>query len=204
MTCVALFEDNVFRASLASSAHNSFHLGQGFELQRSSEVTDYTDVLVYRKQRPAARLKLRGRGGSLDLATMKTQTMRPHKSLIDPTVIKFIGTGLLNTAFGYGAYTLLLYVGLPYLLALLASTVAGIVFNYFSFGHLVFSKDKSWPMFGRFVITYAFIYCVNAVLLRLLTDHFLISPYLGQIICIPISVALSWLAMNHWVYRKER
>ena len=129
--------------------------------------------------------------------------MRPRPSLITPTIIRFAGTGLLNTAFGYGAYGALLYIGMPYLLALLASTIAGVIFNYFSFGRLVFRSDKSWRVFGRFVFTYVSIYCVNAALLRMLITQFNMGPYLGQIICIPVSVGLSWIAMNYWVYKKE-
>lgn len=130
--------------------------------------------------------------------------MRAHRLCSDPRVVKFVGAGLLNTAFGYGVYSVLLYAGLPYLWALLASTIAGVVFNYFSFGRLVFQADKSWLMFGRFVIAYASIYCVNAVLLMQLLKHFPVGPYIGQIICIPVSVVMSWIVMKHWVYRNNR
>jgi putative flippase GtrA len=121
----------------------------------------------------------------------------------DPKIIKFLSAGVLNTVFGYSVYAVLLFIKFPYLLALFVATVAGIIFNYFSFGRLVFHGHGGWFVFGKFVIAYALIYGVNAALLRVFTIDFLLSPYLGQVICIPISVLLSWLLMNYWVYKND-
>jgi putative flippase GtrA len=123
--------------------------------------------------------------------------------MLDPKIIRFLTAGILNTAFGYVIYAVLVFVGVPYLLALLMATVAGVIFNYFSFGRIVFDGHGNWFVFGKFVIAYAAIYGVNAVLLRTLTRDFLLSPYLGQVICIPLSVVLSWILMNYWVYKND-
>ena len=53
-------------------------------------------------------------------------------------VIRFLGVGVLNTVFGYSVYAALIFAGLSYLIALFLSTIAGVVFNYFSFGRIVF------------------------------------------------------------------
>lgn len=121
----------------------------------------------------------------------------------DSRIFKFLGVGVLNTVFGYAVYAALLFINTRYLIALLISTVAGVVFNYFSFGRMVFQGNDGWIAFGRFLISYALIYGVNATLLRALTNNFYTGPYLGQVICIPISVVLSWLFMNYWVYKKR-
>lgn len=121
----------------------------------------------------------------------------------DPKIIKFLSAGVINTVFGYSVYAALLFIKAPYLIALFVATVAGVVFNYFSFGRMVFNDHGGWSVFGKFVIAYALIYGANAVLLRILMVDFLLNPYLGQIICIPISVLLSWLLMNYWVYKND-
>ncbi len=121
----------------------------------------------------------------------------------DPKIIKFLGAGLLNTAFGYTVYAGLLFFNTPYLVALFFATVAGVIFNYFSFGRMVFDGNGGWLVFGKFVAAYALIYGVNAALLSGLTNYFLLNPYLGQAICIPLSVVLSWILMNHWVYKND-
>lgn len=118
-------------------------------------------------------------------------------------VLKFLGAGVLNTLFGYSLYALLSFIGLPYLIALLLATIMGVIFNYFSFGKMVFKVRGEWHMFGKFIAAYSVVYATNAVLLNMLTEQLHVSPYLGQIICIPLNVLTSWFLMNHWVYKKS-
>lgn len=123
--------------------------------------------------------------------------------LTNSQIIKFLSVGVLNTVFGYAVYAILIFVSVSYLTALFVATIAGVIFNYFSFGRMVFYGRSGWFVFGKFVIAYGVVYVVNAALLSVLTKEFLFSPYVGQIICIPLSVLLSWLAMNYWVYKKD-
>jgi len=123
--------------------------------------------------------------------------------LYDPRILKFLSVGLLNTVFGYAIYAILIFINIHYLTALLVATIAGVVFNYFSFGRIVFHGHAGWLVFGKFVIAYGVVYLVNAALLMALTKVFLFSPYVGQVMCIPLSVILSWLLMNYWVYKKD-
>lgn len=126
-----------------------------------------------------------------------------NRKIPDPRIIRFLSVGVLNTVFGYAIYAVLIFVNVPYLIALFAATAAGVIFNYFSFGRMVFHGHGGWFVFGKFVIAYAVIYGINAMLLKALTRDFLLSPYVGQIICIPLSVLLSWLLMTYWVYKKD-
>ena len=112
-------------------------------------------------------------------------------------------TGVLNTVFGYSVYAGLIYINVPYFIALFIATVAGVIFNYFSFGSIVFKTDNTWLTFAKFVIAYAGIYAVNILFLDLLTRQFHLNPYLGQAICVPLNVFVSWLLMNFWVYKKD-
>lgn len=121
----------------------------------------------------------------------------------DPKVVRFLVTGVLNTLFGYAVFSGLLWLSVQYLIALMLATIAGVIFNYFSFGRLVFQTEVHWRIFAKFVAAYATIYAINAALLAALTKYCSLSPYVGQIICIPVSVGLSWLLMNHWVYKKD-
>lgn len=123
--------------------------------------------------------------------------------LLSPKVVKFLSAGVLNTVFGYAVYAALLYVGTPYLAALFLATIAGVIFNYFSFGRIVFNGLGSRYIFGKFIIAYSIIYGVNALLLHVLTRDFFFSPYMGQVICIPLGVVLSWILMNFWVYKND-
>lgn len=115
--------------------------------------------------------------------------------------IKFIFAGLVNTAFGYASYAVLIYWGLNYLLALFLATILGVIFNFINFGLFVFDGKRGWHVFLKFIAVYVLIYLVNSIMLIFLTREFLFSPYLGQVLCIPPSVVLSWFLMKYWVYR---
>ena len=116
-------------------------------------------------------------------------------------MLRFLGVGLLNTAFGYGIYAGLVFIELPYLIALFLATVAGVIFNYFTIGGMVFKARSDWRVFGRFIAAYVIVYIVNAALLGIITNLFHLDPYLGQIVCIPPNVMTGWILMNYWVYK---
>lgn len=116
-------------------------------------------------------------------------------------IVKFFGVGALNTLFGYGVYAGLVFINLPYLIALLIATLAGVIFNYFSFGRMVFKARGGWLVFGKFIVAYAVVYVINAALLSILTEGNYFNAYLAQGVCIVPSVAMSWFLMNYWVYK---
>jgi len=126
---------------------------------------------------------------------------RSTSRILRNKVSKFLIAGGVNTVFGYLVYATLIYAGLSYSIALLISTISGVVFNFFTFGHLVFGSYRTWFVFIKFIIFYAFIYLINVRFLMFLMQEFLFSPYIGQILCIPSSAILSWLLMKYWVYR---
>lgn len=126
-----------------------------------------------------------------------------NRRLYAQGIIKFLLVGVLNTVFGYAVYAFLIFIGVPYLTALFISTVAGVIFNYFSFGRIVFRSQGGFLVFGKFVFVYGVVYAVNACLLAALTSSLHFNPYEGQVICIPLNISLSWFLMNYWVYKKE-
>ena len=116
--------------------------------------------------------------------------------------LRFIVAGGINTIFGYTVFAVLIYLGIEPTLALLASTVLGIIFNYLNFGKTVFNVRRNWFGFFRFLVVYVAIYFINAGLLILLTKGIGLTPYFGQLICLPLNVLVSWFLLNWWVYKK--
>lgn len=123
--------------------------------------------------------------------------------LVNNTMFRFLCVGALNTILGYACYAVLLFIKTPYLIALLLSTIFGVTFNYCSYGRLAFRNRGGRIVFVKFFFTYISVYCINAVSLKLLTIDFHMTPYFGQVICLPLSVYLSWLLMNYWVYKNN-
>lgn len=78
--------------------------------------------------------------------------------------------GVLNTVVGYGLFALLVFLGLPYPVAIGLSTIMGVALNFQTTGRLVFG-GAPLTRIGRFIGVYAFVYVLNvgsvAALLRL-------------------------------------
>ncbi len=74
--------------------------------------------------------------------------------------IRFLIVGILNTAFGYGVYTLFLFLGIQYQIASLAALICGILFSFNTQRKFVFTSTKK-GLFIRFVLCcvgYVYIY----------------------------------------------
>ena len=119
-----------------------------------------------------------------------------------PQIIKFLTTGILNTVIGNGIYAVLLFADIPYLVALLFATITGVIFNYFSYGYIVFNGYTGRLVLCKFTITYLIIFSLNAIGLSVLIRYFFLSPYAAQLICIPPNILLSWLLMKCWVFKR--
>jgi putative flippase GtrA len=149
----------------------------------------------YQRQKRQSKPSIR----SNQLLNRQSETKRGRIKLI----ARFIAVGLLNTVVGYAIYGLLILLNMPYLAALLMATISGVIFNYFSIGRLVFKSRGGRIVFVKFIAAYGVVYCINAAALEILIKHFHFNPYIGQALCIPLSVTISWLLMNYWVYKKE-
>jgi putative flippase GtrA len=91
---------------------------------------------------------------------------------------RFLLVGALNTVFGYTVYCLLLLAGMHYTLALVCSSVVGVLFNYRTTGRLVFGH-RGHGLLARFALVYAVCYGLNVLVLKSLAALGL-SYYAGQ------------------------
>ena len=112
--------------------------------------------------------------------------------------MRFVLTGALNTGFGYASYAALVLIGLPLWLAVTGSTLLAIVFNFFSYGGLVFG-DTSAQIMPRFLAFYVCLGLVNFGLLRLLGAWGL-GPLLAQAILLPVLAVLGFFGMRAFVF----
>jgi putative flippase GtrA len=87
--------------------------------------------------------------------------------LLKNRIIRFFLVSGLNTAFGYGLFSFLVFTGLHYTVAGLIATICGILFNFKSTGLLVFGNRKNGMIF-KFIGVYGINYVIGMSLLTLL------------------------------------
>ena len=111
-------------------------------------------------------------------------------------LLRFGLVGLLNTAFGYGAYALFILAGLWPGAALVLGMAAGMAFNFQTMRRLVF---RSQGRIVRFILAYGLILATNWLLLRLLL-HAGLSELSGQAALALPMAALSFSLQRRFVF----
>jgi putative flippase GtrA len=113
---------------------------------------------------------------------------------------QYILTGILNTAFGYGVFAGGIYIGLPNWLALLSSTILGVIFNFKTFGRLVFDSQDNSRIF-IFIVVYGVLYLLNLMLIKIFISVGFSSYEAGFIAIFPV-IPISFYANKRFVFRK--
>lgn len=113
--------------------------------------------------------------------------------------LRFLAVGILNTAFGYGIFAMLVLARLEPGLALAVATATGAIFNYFTTGRLVFASAGLGRL-PRFVAVYGLTFLINLWSLRSLTAAGL-SPLPAQAIMLPVMVILTFVLNKFLVFR---
>lgn len=117
------------------------------------------------------------------------------------TFLRFLLVGLLNTFFGYTIFAVFIFLGFHYIIATLISTVLGILFNFKTIGTLVFRNSKG-HLIVRFIVVYAFIYCLNIAFLKILSLLSFNMYIAGLVLLLPMAVT-AYVLNDHFVYRER-
>jgi len=115
---------------------------------------------------------------------------------------RFLAVGLLNTAFGYAVFAVLVLAGMPPMPALVLTYVVGITFNFFTTGRLVFGSRRN-SAFVRFVAAYGVIYLANLALYKL-AESAGAPPLVAQALCLPPVAVFSFVIFKLHVFRDAR
>jgi putative flippase GtrA len=126
---------------------------------------------------------------------------RLRRLLTDRQFLRFVVAGVANTVFGFGTNIAAIMAGLPVWLAMLIGTVAGIAFNFLTYGGYAF-RDMSAKRLPRYLLGYAAVYAVGLAAFHILQ---LVVP--GAIACqvllvVPLAL-LSYLIMSRFVFRRN-
>jgi len=128
------------------------------------------------------------------------------KSLVLNTILSkkfilFILVGILNTLFGYLIFALLFWLDVHYSLAALASTIVGVIFNFNTYGLIVF-KNNSYSNFIKFILVYAINYFVGVGVLYYFNSIEYNLYIVQAVLLIPLALVRYFL-MKFFVFTKS-
>ena len=117
---------------------------------------------------------------------------------INPLFIRYLLVGMLNTAFGYAVFAVLIFLNLHYTLALFFATVAGIFFNFRTFGRFVFNQPD-WRLIWRFFAVYGLLYVINVGCVFMLMTY-IDNIYAANTVTLIFIAGLGFLLNRRFVY----
>jgi putative flippase GtrA len=115
-------------------------------------------------------------------------------------LVLFLFVGMVNASFGYSTFSLFIYLGYHYTVAVLFSTCLGVLFSFNTTGRIVF-KHFHINLFLKYIGVYVFLYFFNVSLLQFL-QLFSKNYYLTGFITI-IPCALMAFILNKFVVFKK-
>lgn len=115
-------------------------------------------------------------------------------------IFRYYQAGIVNTAFGYGLFAILVYFGLNIYVAQIVSHILGMAFNYLTYSRYAFA-DHSANM-ARYILSYAVNYLLGLVSLFALS-HFIASPYVAGLLATVIVSAINYLVLRKLVFMEN-
>ena len=116
-------------------------------------------------------------------------------------IARFLAAGVVNTAFGFGLYAGLVLLGMPVAAALLLATVAGVFFNFFTFGALAFRR-LDMRRLPRFLAAYGVIYVFNLALLESVRRLSPLGPITSQLACLVLVAPAAYVVLKSRVFQE--
>jgi putative flippase GtrA len=116
--------------------------------------------------------------------------------------MRFLVTGGVNTAFGYGIYAACIYLGAGYAIASGVSIVCGVLFSYKTTSALVFGRGYRGSL-ARYLGSYVIVYAFSVLILKTM-DARGINAYLAGVLAAPPCAVLSFALLKLFVFRAGR
>jgi putative flippase GtrA len=112
--------------------------------------------------------------------------------------LRFLVVGGMNTAFGYGVYVFLVFLGVNFAVSNLCSLVLGILFSFHTQGTLVFKNSES-GLFLRYVAMWSVLYLSNTVMIGSLIKLGADAYSAGALAIIPNTV-ISFFLQKRFIF----
>ncbi|KKU82128.1 MAG: Membrane protein, GtrA family [Parcubacteria group bacterium GW2011_GWA2_47_8] len=116
-------------------------------------------------------------------------------------LFKFACVGILNTAVGYGAFALLIFLDLHYIAAATLSHIIGMAHSYVWNKYFTFrAAHKNSQELNKFIAVYAGVYVLNMSLLWFFVDFLGYPPLIIQAFVVIAVAFISFVGQKYWVF----
>jgi putative flippase GtrA len=113
---------------------------------------------------------------------------------------RYYQAAILNTAFGLGAYSLLVWQGINIYAAQLIAHLLGTMFNYFTYSRHVFRGAE--PAKLRFAVSYAGNYLMGLATLYCVA-RVVTSPYLAGLVTAVLVSFLNFFVLKYLIFARR-
>jgi len=125
------------------------------------------------------------------------------KRMFEFKQVRFLAVGGANTLLTYALYSLLIYAGAHYFVAISAAYVLGIINGFMWNKFYTFkSRNKAGGEFIRYVLVYLFGLLISVFVLYLMIDCFEINSYMAGAVNIIFITVLSWTGHRYFSFKK--
>ncbi|MEG1572940.1 MAG: GtrA family protein [Bacteroidales bacterium] len=114
------------------------------------------------------------------------------QSILHIRIIRFFLVAGLNTLFGVSVYFILRYSGLHYAVAALLGQIISVLFNFKTYGTLVFKNKDNYLIF-RFIAVYAFLYLCNITGIWIFKQIYPTNEYMDYIAAVILVIPIGFL-----------
>lgn len=130
--------------------------------------------------------------------------MDSKKRNIIKEIFSFGIIGVVNTAINYAIYSILVFIGIDYRIALFLDYCFGITISFFLNKNITFKhKGKiTYKIVFSMIGSYLIAMCINFFFLIFFVEYLYINKYFSQFIALSISVAISFLLQKFVVFKK--
>ena len=111
---------------------------------------------------------------------------------------RYYQAGVVNTAFGFGVYALLVWLGMNMFVAQLVSHCLGVAFNYVSYSRHVFRGAPAAKL--RFIASYGLNYLMGLGALAA-AAQVVASPYLAGFVAVAVVSIVNYFVLRQFVFR---
>jgi putative flippase GtrA len=114
---------------------------------------------------------------------------------------RYYKAGVINTGFGYGLFSILVFFGLNMYAAQITSHVCGVVFNYIMFRVHVFHGAA--PALRSYIGAYALSYLMGLVFLAIY-HHFIPSTYVAGLCSLVTVATINYFVLKKFVFKSVK